>query len=154
MRAFPIEADEARVDNAERPEVQMAAEVPAGTDSRHLLAPDHVLVRLPYVGTAASETGGPEAHRLPGDVAGEGHQAGAGELLPPLPPDREEQAVRRAALSVGCRFGQRHETDPRRPGGRRVGEHFCDRLVLRGPVGAQVDLRLRRLGSRGDEART
>src|SRR4030095_6236611 len=59
-----------------------------------LLAPVHLLVRLPDVGTAAAEAERLEAHRLQRDVAREDHQVGPGDLLAVLLLDRPEQAAR------------------------------------------------------------
>ena len=100
VRAFRVDVDQAHVGGAERPQVAIAAEALVDAQPGDLLAPVHVLVRLPHVRTAAAEAEGPEAHRLQRDVAGEDHQVGPGDLLAVLLLDRPQQAARLVDVDV------------------------------------------------------
>ena len=82
------------------PQVAIAAEALVGAQPGDLLAPVHVLVRLPDVRTAAAEAEGPEAHRLQRDVAGEDDQVGPGDLRAVLLLDRPQQAARLVEVDV------------------------------------------------------
>ena len=63
-------------------------------------APIDVLIRLPDVLATAAETEGLESHRFQGDVAGEDHQVGPGNLPAVLLLDRPEQATRLVQADV------------------------------------------------------
>src|SRR5262245_18718809 len=56
--------------------------------------------------------------------------------------------VRMRSRAVSAPLGLRDEADAADAGIGRVGHYLGDRLVLRGPVGAQVDFRLRFLPRR------
>src|SRR5690606_35268069 len=58
-----------------------------------LAAPVHVQVRFPGVLAAGTEAEGAESGMLEGDVAGQDHQVGPGDLLPVLLLDRPQQAA-------------------------------------------------------------
>ena len=81
-------------------QLAVAAEALVDAQPGDLVAPVHVLVRLPHVGTAAAEAEGPEAHRLQRDVAGEDQQVGPGDLLAVLLLDRPQQAARLVDVDV------------------------------------------------------
>ena len=101
VRAFRVDVDQAHVGGAERLiQLAVAAEALVDAQPRDLLTPVHVLVRLPYVRTAAAEAEGPEAHRLQRDVAGEDDQVGPGDLPAVLLLDRPQQAARLVDVDV------------------------------------------------------
>ena len=101
VRAFGVDVDQAHVGGAERlNQVAVAGEALVDAQPRNLLTPVHVLVRLPYVRTAAAEADGPEAHRFQRNVAGKDQQVGPGDLLAVLLLDRPQQAARLVDVDV------------------------------------------------------
>ena len=86
-----VDVDQAHLDGAERVLELAVAGVALVAEPGGLRAPVDVLVGLPDVVAAAGEAEGLEAHRLQGDVAGQDHQVGPGELLAVLALDRPEQ---------------------------------------------------------------
>jgi hypothetical protein len=58
------------------------------------------LFRLPHIGAAGAEPERGEAHGLEGDVAGQDHQVGPGDLLPVLLLDRPEQPAGLVEVAV------------------------------------------------------
>src|SRR5215469_10769259 len=91
VRALRVDVDEAHLDRTEGLLELPVAVVALVTEPDGLGTPVDVLVRLPDVGTAAAEAEGLEAHRLQGDVAGEDHQVGPGDLLAVLLLDRPKE---------------------------------------------------------------
>ncbi len=100
VRAFRVDVDQAHVGGAERSQIPIAAEALVDAQPRDLLAPVHVLVRLPHVRAAAAEAEGPEAHGLQRDVACEDNQVGPGDLPAVLLLDRPQQPARLVEVDV------------------------------------------------------
>ncbi|MNR31876.1 hypothetical protein D3C85_1494170 [compost metagenome] len=93
VRALRVDVDQPHVSGAEGGiELAVTAETLVDPEPGDLIAPVHVLIRLPHVRAAATKTEGPEAHRLQGDVAGEDQQIGPGDLATVLLLDGPEQA--------------------------------------------------------------
>ena len=99
VRPLRVDVDQAHLDGAElRGEVPLAA-VALVAEPGVLRAPEDLL-GLPGVLPAEREAEGLEAHRLHGDVAGEGDQVGPGDLLAVLLLDRPEQPARLVQADV------------------------------------------------------
>ena len=91
VRALRVDVDETHLDRAEGFLEFPVTVVALVAEPDGLGAPVDVLVRLPDVAAAAAEAEGLEAHRLQGDVAGEDHEVGPGDLLAVLLLDRPQQ---------------------------------------------------------------
>ena len=101
VRAFRVDVNQAHLHGSERIfEVPLAGVALVATQPGLLGAPIDVLIRLPDVLATAAETEGLESHRFQGDVAGEDHQVGPGNLPAVLLLDRPEQAARLVQADV------------------------------------------------------
>src|SRR5438046_1561915 len=100
VRALRVDVDEAHLNGAERVGEFAVAAVALVTEPGGLRAPVDVLLRLPGVYSAAAEAERLEAHRLQGDVAGEDHQVGPGDLPAVLLLDRPHQPARLVEAGV------------------------------------------------------
>ncbi len=100
VRAFRIDVDQAHLHRGKRIlEVTVAAVALVGQPGA-FGAPVDVFSRLPDVFPAAAEAERLEPHRLEGDVAGEDHQVGPGDLPAVLLLDRPEQPARLVEIRV------------------------------------------------------
>ncbi len=98
VRAFRVHVDQAHLHGSERVlQVTVTAVAAvgllAGGQPLALGTPVDVLFRLPDIPAAAGETEGLEAHGLQGDVAGQNHQVGPGDLLAVFLLDRPQQTA-------------------------------------------------------------
>ncbi|CAG9942539.1 unnamed protein product [Clonostachys rosea f. rosea IK726] len=84
--------------------------VPALGEEAGLGTPVDGLVGLPGVGAATGEAKGLEAHGLEGDVAGEDHQVGPGDLVAILLLDGPQQAAGLVEVAVIGPAGERGES--------------------------------------------
>src|SRR6185369_9528823 len=91
VRALRVDVDEAHLDRAERVGELAVPAVPLVIQPGRLRAPVDVLLGLPGVDPATAETERRETHRLQGDVAGEDHEVGPGDLPAVLLLDRPHQ---------------------------------------------------------------
>ena len=91
--AFGVDVDQAHLDRAERVGELAVAGVALVAEPFGLRAPVDVFLRFPDVRTAAGEAEGLEAHALEGDVAGEDHEVGPGDLLAILLLEGPEEAA-------------------------------------------------------------
>src|SRR5262245_11118682 len=101
VRTLRVHIDETHVRSPERQrEIAIAGETLIHAEPLDLRAPVHVLIRLPHVRTAATETERPEAHRLQRDVTGEDQEIGPRDFLAVLLFDRPQQAPRLVDVDV------------------------------------------------------
>ncbi len=100
VRAFRVDVDQAHLHGRERIFEIPVAGVALVFQPLALGAPVDVLFRFPDVLTPAAETEGLEAHRFQGDVAGEDHQVGPGNLPAVLLLDRPEQPARLVEVRI------------------------------------------------------
>ena len=99
VRAFRIDVDQAHLHRAERFGQLTFAAVALVAEPGAFGSPIE-LFRLPHIGAAAGKAEGLEAHRFEGDVAGENHQVGPGNLAAILLLDRPQQAARLVEVGV------------------------------------------------------
>ncbi len=97
---FGVHVDQAHLHRAERIVELPVAAVALVAEPGVLGPPVDVLLGLPDVLTPAAEPERLEAHRLQGDVPGEDHQVGPGDLPAVLLLDRPEQAARLVEVRV------------------------------------------------------
>ncbi len=100
VRPFRVHVDKPHVRGAEGPQVPIAAEAPIVAQPLNLLAPVHVLVRLPHILAARAEAEGLEAHGFQRDVAGENQEVRPGDLLAVLLLNGPEQAARLVKVGI------------------------------------------------------
>ena len=91
--ALGIDVDQAHLDGAERVGELAVAGVALIAKPLGFRAPVDVFLRFPDVRTTAGEAEGLEAHGLEGDVAGEDHEVGPGNLLAILLLEGPEEAT-------------------------------------------------------------
>ncbi len=94
VRAFRVDVDEAHLNRGQRVLEIPVSGVALVVQPLLLGAPVDVLLRLEDVRAPAAEAEGLEAHRLQGDVAGQDHEVGPGDLAAVLLLDRPEEAPR------------------------------------------------------------
>ena len=111
VRALGVDVDEAHLDGAERVGELAIAGVALVAEPFGLGAPVDVFLRFPDVGTAAGEAEGLEAHGLEGDVAGEDHEVGPGDLLAVLLLEGPEEAAGLVEVGVVRPAVQRGEAE-------------------------------------------
>src|SRR5262245_2748565 len=100
VRALRVDVNQSHLHGGERIfEIPVAGVSLVGQPLR-LGAPVYVMIRLPDVLATAGETEGLESHRFEGDVAGQDHQVGPGNLAAVLLLDRPEQAARLVQADV------------------------------------------------------
>ena len=99
VRAFRIDVDQAHLHRAERLRQLTFAAVAFVAQPGALGTPIQ-LFRLPHIGAAAGEAERLEAHRFQGDVAGENHEIGPGNLAAIFLLDRPQQAARLVEVRV------------------------------------------------------
>src|SRR5262245_6934358 len=100
VRALRVDVNQPHLHGCERIfEIPVAGVALVGQPLR-LGAPVNVMIRLPDVLAAATETEGLESHRFECDVAGQDHQVGPGNLAAILLLDRPEKATRLVQADV------------------------------------------------------
>src|SRR5215467_4067037 len=109
VRPFRVDVDEPHLYGAERFRKLAFAAVAFVTQPTAFGAPIELL-GLPYVGTAAAETEGLEAHRVERDVAGEDHQIRPGKFPAVFLLDWPQQPARFVQVGVVRPRVQRRET--------------------------------------------
>ena len=109
VRPFRIDVDKAHLNRAERLGKLAFAAVALVAEPGPLRAPVE-LFRLPDVLAPAAEAESLEAHRFEGDVAGEDHQIGPGELAAVFLLNRPQQPARLVEIGVVGPAIQRRET--------------------------------------------
>ena len=100
IRALRVHVDQSHLDGGKRILQVPVAGVTLVSEPGVLGAPVDVELRLPDVLAASCEPEGLESHRLEGDVAGENHQVGPGDLTAVLLLDRPEQTSRLVEIHV------------------------------------------------------
>ena len=100
VRPLRVDVDEAHLDRAERVGELAVAAVALVIQPGRLRTPVDVLLGLPGVHPAAAEAERLETHRLQGDVAGEDHEVGPGDLPAVLLLDRPQQPPRLVQADV------------------------------------------------------
>ena len=98
--ALGVDVDQAHLDGGQRVLQVAVAAVALVAEPGLLGTPVDVLVGLPDVLAPAAEAEGLEAHRLQGDVAGQHHQVGPGQLLAVLLLDRPQQPAGLVEVAV------------------------------------------------------
>ncbi|CAG9990607.1 unnamed protein product [Clonostachys byssicola] len=113
--------------------------VPALGEEASLGTPVDGLVGLPGVGAAAGEAKGLETHGLEGDVAGEDHQVGPGDLVAILLLDGPQQAAGLVEVAVIGPAGERGESlltlAKKKSGTSRVPGHADEETAVVAEVG-------------------
>src|SRR3954453_5084980 len=99
VRPLRIDVDEAHLHRAEGLRELAFAAVALVAEPRSFGTPKEFF-RLPHVHAAASKTEGLEAHRFEGDVAGQNHQVGPGDLPAVFLLDRPQQTARLVEIGV------------------------------------------------------
>ena len=100
VRAFRVDVDQAHLHGSERVLEIPVAGVALVIQPLVLRTPVDVFFRFPDILTTAGKSEGLESHRLQGDVAGEDHQVGPGNLPAILLLDRPEQPARLVEVHI------------------------------------------------------